>query len=177
MQQVGSFSVPAGLVKANLVLAGLAAQALGLALNKSLLSKTLSAVAVSARCQRVLHSDREEIYDVAHNPDATQQLARYLAQLPGVGRVAAVFSALQDKAVGHMVQPLLPYIDSWCIAALDDERAMSVPDLQAALSAADTVRTFESVSQALNYARQDAKRVVVCGSFMTVAAAGNEVHG
>lgn len=176
-QSLGPFLVPAGLVKSNLALAGLAAQALGLVLCEAQISKTLSSVVMPGRCQRVLRDGREEIYDVAHNPDATEHLATYLSTLPKVGPVTAVFSALQDKAVEDMVKPLLPHIDSWCIAALDDDRAMSLDQMQSALNEAQKVRPFESVSLALQTARQEAQRVVVCGSFLTVAAAGNEIHG
>lgn len=160
--------LPSGLIASNLQLACLAMQALEIDIHPL---PDLAQLQLAGRCQSQQIKGRQEIYDVAHNPAAIAHLSQYLARLPTCAPVVAVFSVLQDKAVDEMVQSLLPWVDIWCIAPLAQARAMDVERMQQALSGAADVRTFANLEQALQHARQRARRLLVCGSFFTVAAA------
>jgi len=117
------------------------------------------------------------IVDVAHNPQAARELARWLGDNPIAGRTFAVFGALDDKDVGGIVTPLLPYIDSWILAGLAGltSRGLPVAPLQAHVRAAaspsvaaacDDPRTALARACALA-SPQD--RVVAFGSFYVAA--------
>lgn len=112
------------------------------------------------------------LLDVAHNYEAMQQLARWLAAHPIMGEEHFVLGMLENKPV-ERVGPLLATLGTIYVGGLADvERGLSATDLQSRLGV--PAQTFASVSQALAAARNNARagdRVVVCGSFHTVAAA------
>lgn len=136
--------------------------------------------------RRDLHNGRAVIFDVAHNPDAMQQLAirlqRYKAQNMGAGRIAAVFAVMTDKDVTGMITALEYCVDIWYIAQVDEARSMAADEVAQTMkgvgfpSNQGHILQFDSVESAYRAAcdQTDAKdAVLVTGSFFTVAA----VHG
>lgn len=122
----------------------------------------------------------ETIVDVAHNPEAARELARWLQRHPRESTVA-VFAALGDKGLAGIVQPLRQAFAAWIICDLRmvSSRAAD-PEAQAAalraLGVADSIEVAEggAMTHALALADQRAGaagRVVVFGSFFTVSAA------
>jgi len=116
------------------------------------------------------------ILDVAHNPHAARVLARSLARLPGDGgRTLAVFSMLGDKDIEGVVREVRGGIDAWYLAPIRDERAAPLPRLREALTRAaalDPTFEFDALGAAWRAARgaaRDSDRIVVFGSFHTVA--------
>ena len=73
------------------------------------------------------------------------------------------------------MEALAPLVDHWCLASLDTERGFSATELRQMLPvAANTAHEFPSAAAACQYAQTRAAagdRVVVCGSFITVAEA------
>lgn len=117
-----------------------------------------------------------EIYDVAHNPQAAGVLADNLRLQPRNGRTLAVFAALADKDLGGILKPLAGCFDGWFVAGLSCLRGGAPDTAAAAVSAAGSapVATFATVAEALAAARaaaQPGDRIVVFGSFYTVADA------
>lgn len=136
--------------------------------------------------RRDLRSGRTVIFDVAHNPDAMQQLAirlqRYKAQNLGAGPIVAVLAVMADKDVTGMITALEYCVDIWYIAQVDEARSMAVDEVAQTMKdvgiASDLgqVLQFDSVESAYRAAcDQTATKdtVLVTGSFFTVAA----VHG
>jgi len=119
------------------------------------------------------------IFDVAHNPDAMAQLAARLQQLPGEGKTWVVVGMLKDKDAATALRPLAPLVHHWFVTALPyaGARAMSPSVLQAvigALAGEPSVSAHEDVVSACKAAHGVASkpdRIVVCGSFYTVADA------
>jgi dihydrofolate synthase/folylpolyglutamate synthase len=73
---------------------------------------------LSGRLERVAVAP-DVVVDVGHNPQAAEELARWL-EGDGAGIVThAVFSALNDKDIEGIVAPLLPLIARWHVAGLD----------------------------------------------------------
>jgi dihydrofolate synthase/folylpolyglutamate synthase len=113
------------------------------------------------------------IVDVAHNPQAARALAQWLRDNPVAGRTFAVFGALDDKDVGGIMMPLLPYIDSWILAGLAGltPRGLSAAQLQTRVPAAaspNIAAACDDPRAALARARALASpldRVVAFGSF------------
>lgn len=119
------------------------------------------------------------ILDVAHNGQAAQALAENLRAYPCSGRRHAVLGVLRDKAVGEILEPLLPLFSTWDLGQSDDARALPAADLQTAVMAAigvapTCVQAHASIAAALAAALARAGAgdcVVVFGSFTTVEIA------
>lgn len=125
---------------------------------------------------QMIPGDVEWILDVAHNPDAACALAGNLAARPVQGRTLAVLGMLADKDVEGLARSLKPHVDGWYAGGLACPRGLSGGALAARLRGGDAfpVSVHASVAEACRAARSDAKpgdRVVVCGSFHTVAEA------
>jgi dihydrofolate synthase / folylpolyglutamate synthase len=131
-----------------------------------------------ARLQRI-PGPVEILVDVAHNPQAAQQLAHWMARNRSTGATQAVFAALADKDAPHMLGALLGVVDQWRLAGLHDAgpRNQDVDQLWRQVSGLLS-RTLASrhatVAEALEAARAQAHpgdRILVFGSFHTAAQA------
>lgn len=127
----------------------------------------------SARMQR-WHSAGgiELLVDVAHNPQAAREMARWLAANPPAGRNLAVFGALADKDVAGVVAALQDAIAVWQIGGLDGElaRGLAVAGLHERMDVDATRQVLHSpdIVTALEAARAMARpgdRIVAFGSF------------
>ncbi len=133
-------------------------------------------VALAGRFQ-VIPGPVEWVLDVAHNPDSMTRLAELLGQRPPAGRTHAILGMLADKDMAGALAPLLPKVDEWILAPLDSPRSAQAADLGVALGGhrpETQILTAEDVGQAIDLARGRARpgdRVIVTGSFYTVAAA------
>jgi dihydrofolate synthase/folylpolyglutamate synthase len=133
-------------------------------------------VVLAGRFQRI-PGPVEWVLDVAHNPDSMVRLAELLVQRPPAGRTHAILGMLADKNIPASLVPLLPQVDAWIVVPLDSPRSAQAADLGAALREhrpATQILTADGVGQAIDLARGRARpgdRVIVTGSFYTVAAA------
>lgn len=149
----------------------------------------LAMVSLPGRFQ-VLPGQPAVVLDVAHNPQAAGVLATNLDQMGFFPRTFAVVGILSDKDAVAMIQRLAGRIDVWCLAGLEDpslgRRARSAEALQSvvqqvisSLSPSELpletpqVLAFSSPEEAFVHAKGQAQasdRIVVFGSFMTIAA-------
>lgn len=117
------------------------------------------------------------ILDVAHNPHAATALAENLAQMTGHRHTLAVFSMLKDKDVAGVVRALRGHVDQWLIAPLPGARGMTVAAIEQSLRDAGVMAPIAhdaDVAAACLRAYKmagDDDRILICGSFLTVAAA------
>jgi dihydrofolate synthase/folylpolyglutamate synthase len=118
------------------------------------------------------------IYDVAHNPHSAAALAQSLQARPVKGHTRMVFGAMADKDIALIVDELSAVVDRWYLAAPAIARAARPEQMALILReqgiSEDNMATYGSVTQAVSAARAEAEeddRVVVCGSFYTVAEA------
>ncbi|NNG13863.1 MAG: bifunctional tetrahydrofolate synthase/dihydrofolate synthase [Gammaproteobacteria bacterium] len=118
------------------------------------------------------------IYDVAHNPHAAAALAQSLLARPVKGCTRMVFGAMADKDIALIVDELSAVVDQWYLAAPVIARAAQPEQMAMILReqgiSEDNMACYGSVTQAVDAARAEAEeddRVVVCGSFYTVAEA------
>lgn len=115
------------------------------------------------------------ILDVAHNLESATVLAAQLRAEPCTGRTWLVLGMLADKPVAAVCKVLAAVVDAaWC-AGLPPPRGLGGEPLariaqQSGLIAhpAGTVRDAIAAARA---AAEPGDRIVVCGSFLTVAAA------
>lgn len=122
----------------------------------------------------VLPGEVSVILDVSHNPHAVSLLAAHLKAKACAGKTIAVFSMLADKDVVESLHRIAGAIDAWFVSALDHPRASTLSDLKSAFDQAGIGKvTFEAtLANAYEAARAAARpgdRVVVFGSFVTVA--------
>jgi len=137
----------------------------------------LLAVSLAGRFQ-VLPGRPTTVLDVAHNPHAARALADALGGMGFYPETIAVCAMLADKDASGIVAALRPRVDRWFVAGLPGARGSGSERLREALLAAgvasEAIRAFDDVAQAYAVARDvagEADRIVVFGSFLTVAAA------
>jgi dihydrofolate synthase / folylpolyglutamate synthase len=160
----------------NAACAIMAAEALGAALpiDQNARRRGIMNARLPGRFQRVCQSP-ELIVDVAHNPAAARWMADGLGRARGPS--TAVFGALSDKDVAGIARPLDQCFDHWITVSLPGPRGLTASAVANALARAAVtggVEAVESVPEALRRALDrsgDHGRVVVFGSFHTVAAA------
>jgi dihydrofolate synthase / folylpolyglutamate synthase len=117
------------------------------------------------------------VLDVAHNPHAAAVLADELGAMGYHPATFAVLGMYADKDIGGVVAVMAPRIDRWFVAALPGPRGAGVDELRRRLASAGVdganVLDFQDVAAAYAAARRmagEADRIVVFGSFLTVAA-------
>lgn len=151
-------------------------------------SQLLPQLTLSGRCQQLSYAGREVLLDVAHNPAAAKLLALSLRSLPAAGKTFAVFGVMVDKDIDGLLAPLWGQVDGWFVCDLPgNSRAASASVLaqvlhrlmlanqeQKPLSACSTVA--EGLQQAVSLTGPD-DRILVMGSFFTVADALREISG
>jgi dihydrofolate synthase/folylpolyglutamate synthase len=117
------------------------------------------------------------VLDVAHNPHAAKALADTLGAMGFFPRTFAVFAMLKDKDIGGVVDAMRERVERWYVAGLPGPRGGTAGTLRERLIGAGVqageIVACEDVEHAWHAARaaaSDADRIVVFGSFLTVAA-------
>ncbi len=154
------------------VLAALHALRLRLPVTPAAVAQGLRQVRLLGRWQCV----RDRVWlDVAHNPQAARSLAALLQVSQVAGQTLAVVGIMRDKDWSAVLAPLLPWVTAWYAVDLPTPRALAATELAAWLQAAGaTVSVWAEAEAACAaaYAVSHAQgRVIVFGSFFTVAAA------
>ena len=118
------------------------------------------------------------VLDVAHNPHAARAFAEALGSMGYHPRTTAVFGMLADKDIDGVIAAVGSRIDRWHVATLPGPRGATGDALQARLRAAgvaaQAMRAFPDIATAYRAAvdaATETDRIVVFGSFLTVAAA------
>ena len=137
----------------------------------------LCAVSLPGRFQ-VLPGRPAIVLDVAHNPHAARVLAATLGAMGYFPETIAVLGMLADKDVRGVIDAVKARIDAWFVASLPGPRGAAADAIRAELTRAgiapSAIRTFSDIDSAYRAAHgeaDEADRIVVFGSFLTVAAA------
>ncbi len=131
----------------------------------------LSGVTLAGRMQSH-RSDRDWLFDVAHNPAAARSLAASLAEA-GTRRTVAIVGMLDDKDVEGIVEPLNEHVDKWIAVTAASPRAIPVEELARRVANASNSACLEarSIADAVAEARSlstESDRILVTGSFYAV---------
>lgn len=178
---VPALSAPAQRANAASAIAALRALP-GDALPDEAFAQGVADAALPGRLQHVSHDGVDVVLDVGHNPQAARELAAWLQTHPIPGQTHAVFAALADKDVASVVASFAGLPLRWYLAGLDaGPRAQSADQLAARLvatAAAGASRHHRVVDalQAASAAARPGDRVLVFGSFHTVAEAMQALH-
>jgi dihydrofolate synthase/folylpolyglutamate synthase len=118
------------------------------------------------------------VLDVAHNVQAARALADTVGAMGFHPQTLAVFGIMADKDIDAVIAALKPRIDRWLVATLPPPRGATAMLLRRHLEqagvVADAIRTFDDAGAAYRAAREiaaEADRIIIFGSFLTVAAA------
>ena len=123
------------------------------------------------------------VLDVAHNPQAASILASNLGDMGYFGTTTAVFSILADKDIEGVAAAMTNRVDRWLVAPSEGARGADVDRIRGALvvvgvrdsDIVDCTNVADALSRATADAG-DADRIVVFGSFVTIAAALKALH-
>ncbi len=134
--------------------------------------RAITDYSLPGRCQ-LLQKAPEVWLDVAHNPQAMHALVDTLASQEE-RRSFVVLGLLADKDIEEIVRILEPIVAGWYLATPKSERSLDVATLQRIVQAnsRQPVTSYPDVAEAFNSAvsmADDSARVVVTGSFFTVA--------
>ena len=147
-----------------------------LPVSESAMQQGLQAVNLPGRFQTIT-TNVTWVLDVAHNPDGVARLADLLATTPVAGRTVAVFGMMQDKDIPAVINQLQSEVDAWYTANLSTPRSVdanSLAEMIRSQAGEVEVAAFPDVAiacEAAKAAARDDDRILVCGSFYTVAAA------
>jgi len=142
----------------------------GLALTEQQVRLGVQQAALPGRWQRI--SEQPEIrLDVAHNPQATQWLAKRIARNGHIGKTIALVGMLADKDSMNALANMLPVVDQWHVASLQPPRGADASMLlqhlpKTAQQHADVASAYRQLVQTID--KEDL--LIVFGSFYTVAA-------
>ena len=116
----------------------------------------------------------EWILDVAHNEAAAQTLAQNLAARPCAGRTLCVTSMLGDKDIDAVARALALAVDAWFLCGISAPRGLRPEELAARSAVFAGATLCADIQAGLHAAAATARagdRIVVCGSFLAVAPA------
>ena len=134
----------------------------------------LKSAQLAGRAEHLVYQQKKIVMDVAHNAHGA---AFFMQQLPVIPyKTFAVFAMLSDKDIGATLDSCLGRIDAWFIAGLDVPRGTPVDKLAPLLLTRGMVvgGSYQTVGAAMRAALAQAQtgdRILVFGSFYTVAAA------
>jgi dihydrofolate synthase/folylpolyglutamate synthase len=146
---------------------------LGVALQPPAINRALRALELPGRFQ-IVPGPVEWILDVAHNEPAAQVLAQNLRDRPCAGRTLMVAGILGDKDVGAIASVLDPVADEWILCGIDAPRGLTAGQLAARAPQFASALLQPDIASGMHAAATRARagdRIVVCGSFLTVAPA------
>lgn len=153
-----------------------------IALPVATIESTLSVLRLAGRFQKIFYQEREFIVDVAHNPAATEYLAQRLKAEPCAGNTHALVAMMADKDCAASLANLTAVIDAWYLADLPHIPRAAAPQVLAKHLAALAVSVqgqgeVAALIASLITQTSAADRILIFGSFYTVAAALQHLQG
>ncbi len=139
-----------------------------LAVSEAALRSGLAGVRHAGRCE---WAASDVLLDGAHNVEASQALADYLAGLPREAPRTLLLGVSKDKDVRSVVAPLMGQVERVCTTHCAHPRAMPAGEVASALvDLSVPVLPAGPVEDALGLARQFDGLLVVAGSLFLVGA-------
>ena len=139
--------------------------------SEEMISEGIRKASIKARFEKRYIADKTVVLDVAHNPAAVKTLVETLSDSPM--ETVAIFSALIDKDIIDMVKLASESIRHWYLVPLSSDRAITSTELKKKFSDPDSTTVCSDMNSAIemSLALRDVERVVIFGSFYTIADA------
>ncbi len=154
---------------------------LGAKLNREKIESVLQNVSLAGRFERLDVGGTELILDVAHNAQASALLAKRL-RLQGYRDLTVLFTAMQDKQLDAIVEPLAPLVKQWVCTEIETlPRCRRAEHIAVALESMGVSVQLQAdihlaLAQALDQARGSQQPLLVLGSFFIVGAVKSLIH-
>jgi len=137
---------------------------------------TLANLTLAGRFQKIVYRNREFILDVAHNPAATEYFAQRLNAEPCRGATHALVAMMADKDCAASLANLIGIVNFWYLLDLTHIPRAASPEVltEHLTQLAVPVHAKGEMRKLLDNilsASAEGDRIVVFGSFYTVAAA------
>lgn len=146
-----------------------------LPMSVDMMRQGVNTVSMQGRCQ-VVCTEPYLIVDVAHNAQSAKRFAEFIRPFASGKRVYAIFSALADKALEQLVEPVAAYVNEWHIASVDSSRAANCEQMVNAIKKYTDKPCL--IHDTINNAKQELlanvtsnDMIIVYGSFLTVQEA------
>jgi dihydrofolate synthase/folylpolyglutamate synthase len=136
-------------------------------------ARTLPGLRLAGRFQ-IVPGPVEWILDVAHNEPAARVLAQHLRDRPCKGKTLCVIAILGDKDIAAVAQALADVVDEWVVCGIDAARGLSATVLASRSAVFGNATLADDVVAGMRLGATRAQvgdRIVVCGSFLAVAPA------
>ena len=139
--------------------------------SEEMISEGIRKASIKARFEKRYIADKTVVLDVAHNPAAVKTLVETLSDSPM--ETVAIFSALIDKDIIDMVSLASESIRHWYLVPLSSDRVITSTELKKKFSDPDSTTVCSDMNSAIemSLALRDVERVVIFGSFYTIADA------
>ncbi len=142
--------------------------------SREALQQGLEEARLEGRYQKIqLEGGAQLVLDVAHNPAGARWLARRLESEPLPGACRALFATLPQKDYAGMIEALQPVVDEWWPAQLEQGSGLHPQALLECLrrcgAQTGCVTPLRASFQKLRQRAEPGERILVCGSFHTVA--------
>jgi dihydrofolate synthase/folylpolyglutamate synthase len=150
---------------------------LDIAVDQLRLIASVGQLSLAGRFQQFNYADRQWVLDVAHNPAAATHLVAKLTADKQAGDIHVVLAMLADKDATGVVAQLASCITGhWILADLVTNRALSAAELSSIVdlfnvNAIDQTKDVANALSQVLLSSEAGDRIVVTGSFYTVAAA------
>ena len=145
-------------------------------LTNNMIVEGIKKAQIAARFQKIIIGDKTVILDVAHNPAAVETLVSTLLESPI--ETVAIFSALADKNIDDMIKLSSNSIKQWFLVPLSSERSIQLDALNDKFADSQTTTVCTNMKSAINetLGLKNIKRIVIFGSFYTIADASKILH-
>jgi dihydrofolate synthase/folylpolyglutamate synthase len=161
------------LANASAALAVLNAMKLLASADQPAVMQALQQLQLAGRFQ-VVPGPVEWILDVAHNEPAARVLAGNLLERPCAGRTWCVTAILGDKDIAAVAGALAPAVNKWVVCGIDAPRGVPAAELVRRSAVWRDAAQAPDIVSGMHVAAGRARpgdRIVVCGSFLAVAPA------
>jgi dihydrofolate synthase/folylpolyglutamate synthase len=140
-------------------------------ISNNMISEGIKKARIAARFEKINIGNKTVILDVAHNPAAVKALVETLSENPV--ETVAIFSALIDKDIVDMIELASGSIKHWFLVPIKAERSIELNALKDKFANSDSTTVCLNMSNAIeqSFELEEADRVVIFGSFYTIADA------
>jgi dihydrofolate synthase/folylpolyglutamate synthase len=140
-------------------------------ISNNMISEGIKKARIAARFEKINIGNKTVILDVAHNPAAVEALVETLSENPV--ETVAIFSALIDKDIVDMIELASGSIKHWFLVPIKAERSIELNALKDKFANSDATTVCLNMSNAIeqSFELEEADRVVIFGSFYTIADA------
>ncbi|MFL6439464.1 MAG: bifunctional folylpolyglutamate synthase/dihydrofolate synthase [Terriglobales bacterium] len=126
---------------------------------------------------QVIPGSPEIVLDVAHNPAGAWALRSALSSRYNGAPLTIIFGAMRDKAIGEIAEILFPLAEEVIATKANSPRAASPEEIREIAGHVGTeITAAASVREAIDFARQRGRTLVITGSVYLVGTALEQLN-